>query len=206
MQPVLVKIDVAVVELRRTVRAIYAMADGGTRLDKALCWVFDLAQASRGVRRDLRFWHPELLARGGADTTRQFGYSGFQLQWVIKRILPESRPRFSAGEVSELFQIRHNTRAQLLRADGLTGGRAFYRRQTLVEFLQTCWVGRAGARPADPAQNLRFTEPRPAIPHVIISARYQRHNDFPGTHAAARLSEPVPRASAQPAGTTKLLC
>jgi len=141
MQPVLVKIDVAVVQMHRSVRAIYGMAEGGTRLDKALCWVFDFSRGNRCTRRDLRFWYPELMARGGTDDARRYGYSGFQLEWVIKRILPESRQRFSAGEVSEWLQIRHNTRAALLPADGWANRRAYYLRQTLAGFLRQCWVG-----------------------------------------------------------------
>lgn len=201
MQPVLVKIDVAVVELRRSVRAIYQLAEGGSKMDKALCWVFDFSQASHGKRRDLRFWYPELQARSSADAARRHCYDGFQLDWVIKRILPASRPSFSAGEVSEWFQIRHNTRAELLPADDIIGGRAFYGRQTLAGFLQQCWVGELGRSPAGRAP---LSAAGRAIPRLQAGGG-RCHAESPGVRVTLVAAEPASGGRIQPPGATGVL-
>ena len=140
MKPVLVKIDVAVADTGRSVGALFAMADGGTRLNQALEWVFDFSTPGRH-KRELRFWRPELEARGGSDPKKCWQYSGMELEAVLKRIVPETHRGYRASEVSELFQIRHNTRVKLLGGGGKAGRPTVYARRTLAEFLRQRWLG-----------------------------------------------------------------
>ena len=106
MHAALVKIDVAAVDLRASIRRIEQMVDGGTSAGDGLLWVFNFARRG-GRRRDLRFWRSELLARasGNAANTNRL-----TIKEVLAEILPTTRARFHAGEVDQLFQIRPNTR------------------------------------------------------------------------------------------------
>ena len=139
MKPALVKIDVAVMVTGKPVSALFDMADGAALVDGSLSWVFDLANGDKDERRDLRFWLPELEALGETDM------SGLKLDQVVGKILPSNRTNFHAGEVDLLFQVRHNTRRELLDSAGMNAGRNFYSRGTLVEFLKARWIG-AGQR------------------------------------------------------------
>jgi len=145
MNAQLVKIDVAAADLGIGVRRIEQLVDGGTLLEKGLAWVFNLANDLNGDRRDLRFWRPEIIARSKGNDSR---YSFYQIGWVIGRILPEKRAHFHAGEVDQIFQIRHNTRidfgAELNGA--MRQGRNFYERTTLAAFLERRWLGSVSAR------------------------------------------------------------
>lgn len=138
MNIALVKIDVATVDLGKSVRKIEQLVDGGRVHDRALLWVFNLAHNPSGKPRVLRFWRPELLARGQGEPGK---YHHCKLDDIITLILPINRNIFHAGEVSELFQIRHNTRLELFAAAGQTDGRNFYSRPALAKFLQQRWLG-----------------------------------------------------------------
>jgi hypothetical protein len=125
------------------------MADGGTTLNQALAWVFDFSRSGHRQRRDLRFWRPELEARGSGDAVKNHQFSQWELDAVIKRILPETRQNYRAWDVSDLFQIRHNTRIRLFGGGGKIGSRNSYSRQALAEFLRKRWLG--GRRAKSPA-------------------------------------------------------
>jgi len=157
MKPVLVKIDVAVADTGRSVRALFEMAEGGNRLHQGLRWVFDFSDPAVGQRRELRFWRPEIEARGNGDVRRATEYGAWDFDTVIRQILPETRPTYHAYEVSELFQIRHNTRAKLLGGGAAAGPRTSYPRRTLVDFLRLRWLGHMPARPAYPAAPRQFS-------------------------------------------------
>lgn len=145
MKPILVKVDVAVADTGRSVHALFAMADGGSRAHEALHWVFDFSKPGAGQRRELRFWRPEIEARGNGDLRRSREYGAWDFDTMIRRILPETHPAYPACAVSELFQIRHNTRVTLLGVAGEVGRRATYPRAALVNFLRRRWLGRRSA-------------------------------------------------------------
>jgi hypothetical protein len=148
MKPVLVKVDVAVADTGRSVHTLYGMADGGTNTNEGLRWVFDFSKPGAGQRRDLRFWRPEVEARGNGDVRRSQEYRAWDFEAGIRRILPETHPAYRACEVSDLFQIRGNTRINLLGVVGQVGHRASYARRTLVDFLRQRWLGRRLGKPA----------------------------------------------------------
>ena len=141
MHTALVKIDVAAVDLRRSIRRIEQMVDGGTPDQSGLLWVFNLAINPAGRRRDLRFWRPELLALAGVNTVET---NRMEIGEVIAEILPASRAHFHAGEVDQMFQIRPNTRIDFGKemSGKLAGGRNVYLRATLETFLNHRWIGR----------------------------------------------------------------
>lgn len=143
MNTALVKIDVAAADLNVAVRRIEQMYEGADPRMGSLVWVFDFAKAPRSsARREPRFWRPELLAVAGGDGALRAKYNGYELGWVINKILPVNRVNFHAGEVDQLFQIRHNTRSCFAELNGmLSERRNFYERATLVEFLRRRWFG-----------------------------------------------------------------
>jgi hypothetical protein len=65
--------------------------------------------------------------------------------------LPETHPAYRACEVSELFQIRDNTRRKLLGVVGQVGRRASYPRWALVDFLRQRWLGHLCGQPVGKA-------------------------------------------------------
>lgn len=144
MNAALVKMDVAAADLQVGVRVIERMVDGGDLVVRGLVWVFDFANdLDGGTRRELRFWRPELLARANADSTKQHKYANWELDWVIAQILPGRRKTFQAGEVDQLFQIRHNTRLAFgAELNGnLRNGANTYERDNLAAFLKRRWLG-----------------------------------------------------------------
>lgn len=134
----LVKIDVATVFLNRPTKHVFNLVDGGAVSEAGLLWVFNVARNPAGVRRDLRFWLPELKARTEAEPSQ---YHRHDIQWVIAQILPESRTNFQAGEVDRLFQVRHSRRLEMFESAGLAAGRNFYSRPMLADFLKCRWLG-----------------------------------------------------------------
>lgn len=170
MNCALVKIDVAAHITRKPVRVLFEMADGASLLDTALIWVFDLSndlesQNSRGGahRRELRFWEPELQARASADVSKHRKYCGWELDWVIAKILPEKRMTFHAGEVDQLFQIRPRTRIDFAELNGdMKAGRNFYPRADLAEFLKRRWI--AGKNNLTPRATARLADTNKAEP------------------------------------------
>jgi hypothetical protein len=140
MNTVLVKTDVAAADLNLSIRRIEQMVDGGTPAEPALLWVFNFAVNPTGPIRSLRFWRPELQARAAG----QANFSWMGISQVIDEILPVTRAYFHAGEVDQMFQIRHNTRIELIQAmaERREGNSNVYQRATLVEFLENRWLGR----------------------------------------------------------------
>lgn len=133
MRIALVKIDTAAIELGRGIRRIEQMVDSGD-----LLWVFDLAATGR--RRQLRFWQAELLAKAGGDGQ---AFNRLALADVVAQILPPRKQTYQAGELDQIFQIRHNTRLDLNGElhGTLAEGRNFYRRADLENFLSGRWIG-----------------------------------------------------------------
>ena len=146
MNAQLVKLDVAAASLGWSAAKLFDLTDGGTLLEKGFAWVFNLANDPADGRRDLRFWFPEILARADADTSRHGKYSNWEIDWVVAKILPAKRRNFHAGEVDQIFQIRHNTRRALLDSAGMSEGRNFYSRAMLAEFLTARWLGAVWSR------------------------------------------------------------
>jgi len=144
MQPVLVKVDVAAADLGWPARKVFAAADGGDLVTRGLAWVFDFSNGAEHARRELRFWRPELLAHAKFD----YPFRNWELDWVIAKILPRTRTNFHAGEVDQLFQIRHNTRLELdaeLNGDKRNGANT-YSRTNLAAFLTRRWLGTLAAQ------------------------------------------------------------
>lgn len=140
MNAALVKIDVAAADLGVGVRRIEAMVDGGDLVTSPLLWVFNLSTDLRNSsRRELRFWRPELAAHAAGEPEK---FAQQELLWVIRRILLEKRTSYHAGEVDQMFQIRHNTRLEMHAelCGSMASGRSFYPRQALVSFLQRRWL------------------------------------------------------------------
>ena len=139
----LIKIDVAAALFgnRKSVSQLFEMAEGGSLTEKALLWVFDLSNGE--VRRDLRFWAPEIEARVSADASKHNKYCGWELDWVIAKIVPVTINEYRAGQVDLMFQIRPRTRIDF--GEELNGnkrnGANTYQRENLVKFLTTRWLG-----------------------------------------------------------------
>jgi hypothetical protein len=142
MNAQLVKIDVAAADLNKSVKSLFDMADGGTLMERGLQWVFDFSNGNTD-RRDLRFWRPEVLVRASKDVALHNKYNGWQLDYVLARILPVRRINFHAGEVDRLFQLRPRTRIDFgAELNGeMKGGRNFYARPVLEQFLRARWLG-----------------------------------------------------------------
>ena len=140
MKPALVKIDVATVWLSRSARQVYDFVDGESVSEAGLLWVFNLARNLRDGKRDLRFWIPELKARAEGQARK---YHQQDIQWIIAQILPVNRQTFNAGDVDQLFQIRHDTRlAYGAELPGkLIAGRNAYQMPTIGKFLERRWLG-----------------------------------------------------------------
>jgi hypothetical protein len=137
----LIKIDVAAHLLNKPVATLFDMAEGASLTERALRWVFDLSSGE--IRRDLRFWTDEVNARASADASKHLKHCGWELDWVLAKLLPETRQNFHAGEVDQLLQIRPRTRIDLLESAGVVAGRNFYDRAMLVKFLTSRWIGTA---------------------------------------------------------------
>ena len=150
MNAALVKIDVAAARLGWSADKLFDLVDGGTLLEKGFAWVWNLANALDGERRDLRFWWPEIEARAQARNQTKFSY--YELPWVIAKILPPRRVNFHAGEIDQMFQIRPRTRIDLHAelAGRLEGGRNFYSRAALARFLERRWLGSVSSRISPP--------------------------------------------------------
>jgi hypothetical protein len=148
MNAQLVKIDVAAAALGWGADKLFDLVDGGSLLERGFAWVFNLANDAEGGRRDLRFWFPEIQARAKGNDRQ---YSFYEIEWVIVRILPEKRVNFHAGEVDQMFQIRPRTRIDLHDeiCGRLDGGRNFYSRKALAEFLRRRWLGAVYSRVAN---------------------------------------------------------
>ena len=138
MNAALVKIDVAAAALGWSAAKLFDLVDGGTLIEQGFVWVFNLANDVSGQRRDLRFWYAELNARAN-----HFELPKYELSGVINTVLPPARRFFHAGEVDQLFQIRHNTRLALHDelAGSLNSGRNQYARADLAAFLTRRWLG-----------------------------------------------------------------
>jgi hypothetical protein len=137
MKPKLVKIDVVLAMLGQSARKVYALADGGTINEPGFLGVFNLAANPKARCRDLRFWFVEVENRAIGNPTI---FAGFNLDQVLAEILPPRRANFRAGEVSELFQIRQNTRIDLLIGHKTPAG-FVYTRDELADFLKSRWIG-----------------------------------------------------------------
>jgi hypothetical protein len=147
MKATLVKVDVASADLGKTAKEIIELADGGSLLEPALVWVFDLSTSRSKSRRELRFWRVELDARanGKAETVR-----GLEVDAVVNRILPEGRTKLFAGELDLLWQLRPRSRLDLDRQ--FARRRKLYHKKTyprwiLLEFLKRRWLGACYHRP-----------------------------------------------------------
>lgn len=140
MNAALVKIDVAAALLRLSAKALFELADGSPKAHlPALVYVFNLATKASRPRRDLRFWLAEIQAHAQGEPAR---YAALNLPDVIGRILPATRKHFHAGEVDQLFQIRHCTRLAFPDLAGaMQDRRSFYGRAELAAFLQRRWLG-----------------------------------------------------------------
>ncbi|HAO79762.1 MAG TPA: hypothetical protein DCQ92_12455 [Verrucomicrobia subdivision 3 bacterium] len=140
MNITLVKIDVATVDLGKSVRHLEQLVDGGTAHEKGLLWIFNLAKDPGGRCRNLRFWRPELIARSRGEPEK---YHRCKIDDIIALILPASRMKFRAGEVDQLLQLRPRIRidfgAEL--AGSLDQGSHVYSRPTLAGFLKRRWLG-----------------------------------------------------------------
>jgi len=147
MNAALVKIDVAAADLGKSVNTLFEMAEGGTLIERGLLWVFDFSNGDTD-RRDLRFWRPEILVCANKDVALHTKFRGWELDWVLARILPVKRTNFHAGEVNQLFQLRPRTRIDFgEELNGkMKGGCNFYSRAVLVKFLTARWLGTGGAR------------------------------------------------------------
>jgi hypothetical protein len=147
MNAALVKVDVAAAHLGWPARKLLSLVDESSVLDRGFAWVFNLANDPAGERRDLRWWWPEIAARASLDSRDAGKYAFYELSWVINRILPERRQNFQAGEVDQLFQIRHTTRYEL-HAEIFAGAKFtppagtanFYPRELLAAFLTRRWM------------------------------------------------------------------
>lgn len=143
MNAALVKIDVAAVDLHKSIPEILRMVDGGDLVLPGLVFVFNVARDPASRDRELRFWREELLAVDFA--ARQNPCARVPFDKALRRILPERITNFHAGQVDELFQLRPRTRIDLhgeLRAAGANGGRHFYARTDLAAFLQRRWLAK----------------------------------------------------------------
>lgn len=144
MNAALVKIDVAAATLGWSAGKLFDLVDGGTLLEKGFVWVFNLANDPHGDRRDLRFWMPEIQARC-VPHGRSYGH--WEIEHVIAKVLPKNRTNFHAGEVDQLFQIRHRTRIDLhgelfgTATPTAKGTPNFYPRTVLAAFLKRRWLG-----------------------------------------------------------------
>lgn len=145
MNAALVKIDVAAATLGWSAPKLFSLVDGGDLVEQGFVWVFNLANDADGRNRDLRFWWPEIQARAAATRNK---YVGYEIGWVIDRILPVKRATFHAGEVDQLFQIRPRTRIDLHAelAGTMESGRNFYSRAALAAFLKRRWLGAIHSR------------------------------------------------------------
>jgi len=139
MFPALVKIDVATVLTGQSILTLFQRADGASLTEPTLVWVFNFSNgdpqtvSTKSRRRDLRFWHPELVATEEKK---------LKLDQVIARILPAKKIIFHAGEVDQLFQLRPRTRIDFADLHGEIKARRYaYTRATLVEFLRNRWIG-----------------------------------------------------------------
>ncbi len=143
MNAALVKIDVVAADLGVGVRRIERMVEGGDLVQEPLVWVFNFANdPANGTRRELRFWRTE-AAFVAENPGTQNRFANWVLAEVLAKILPVKRKHFHAGEVDQLFQIRHNTRLELPDLNGgLAAGRTFYPRDELAGFLERRWLGR----------------------------------------------------------------
>lgn len=186
MNTALVKIDVAAADLGLAVRRIEQMFEGRDLTTGSLVWVFDFAKSlEKNARRVPRFWRPELLAVASGDGALRGKYVGFELDWVIDKILPVNRSHFHAGEVDQLFQIRHNTRKNYPELNGtLRDGRNYYERATLVAFLKRRWLGAVYERamnearvaaPEPEVQSLKFFPPRAAATTSADNTKQTTH-------------------------------
>ena len=150
MNAQLVKIDVAADLLQKSIPEIVDMVDGGTLLLRGLAWVFNVARNPQSRDRELRFWRPELLTRVNGGRSR---FNNWELDWVIDRILPVKKLTIHAGELDQMFQLRPRTRIDFGEElnGAMKGGRNFYSREVLAQFLRRRWLG-AIILPARPDQ------------------------------------------------------
>ena len=200
MNAALVKIDVAAADLQLGIRRVEAMVDGGDLVTRGLVWVFDLANDHiAGSRRELRFWRAELLARASKDSTKQFKYSNWELDWVVAQVLPTRRKTFQAGEVDQLFQIRHNTRLAFgaeLNGNKLNGANT-YQRENLAAFLRRRWLGNCFDRQGAGANLIsRLTDSRGVIAPTDTGLR-------PAANQSPKSAALAGNANAEAATSTK---
>lgn len=146
MKATLVTVDVASADLGKTAKEIFDLVDGGSLLEPALVWVFDLSVRQRWGRRELRFWRMELSTRADG---RKLGE--LELDAVLDRILPEDHMSLTAGELDLLWQMRPRTRLdlnrQLKRRTLKLYKKKDYPRWVLREFLKQRWLGATYERP-----------------------------------------------------------
>lgn len=142
-RPVLLKVDSVAWALEKSTDAVFDMADyNALRFQPSLKFVFNVATDLNGEHRDLRFWAGEVFAMklGPAFLAR---HQKFTIDQALAAILPTSRERFHAGEVTKLLQIR---RISLMRLRDQIGGSlaatsSFYPRDSFAAFLKSRWLG-----------------------------------------------------------------
>lgn len=132
---ILIKVDTVKHFTGLSADAIYERADGDS-IFGGYAWVWNVAVDPAGEQRDLRFWAREIVA---PETVR-----GWDLERVIKSILPVKRSQYPAGEVyTTLLSI---SRPSLMRLreelNGALGANSsFFPREGLEKFLRSRWLG-----------------------------------------------------------------
>ena len=140
----LVKVDAAALLTGQPARVLFDRAAGASLLagQAPLMWVWDFSNGAAAPprRRDLRFWVVELECP--LDKTQRVIHA-LTLDQVLARLLPVTRRNFHAGEVDQMFQLRPRTRIDFGAElnGGMTGGRNFYERRGLENFLRARWLG-----------------------------------------------------------------
>lgn len=134
---ILIKADTVRHFTRFSLNEIRDRADGD--LFGGYVWVWNVAvDPSDEARRDLRFWAREVVA---PETVR-----GWDLDRVLKCILPLRRANYPAGEVRDVVLGLSGQALMRLRSElngQLAANSSFYTRAGLEKFLRARWVGSA---------------------------------------------------------------
>lgn len=115
--------------------AIYERADGNS-LFGGYTWVWNVAADPSGEIRDLRFWAREIVA---PETVK-----GWNLDRVIKAILPPKRSQYPAGEIYTTLLSVSRPSLMKLRSElngQLAANSSFFPREGLEQFLRNRWLG-----------------------------------------------------------------
>lgn len=132
---ILVKADTVRHFTRLGLSEIRDRADGDS-LFGGFVWVWNVAADPSGENRDLRFWAREVVAR---ETIR-----GWDLDRVIKSILPLKRSQYPAGEVRDTVLGLSGQSLMRLRPElngQLAANSSFFPREGLEKFLRSRWLG-----------------------------------------------------------------